>query len=128
MNESASLANPSSNRSSSQTSHSHSHPHSHSHSQSIPNPFSHPDIPSQPSTSSHTNAVLVTTTSSTSSSPRAIPIEKDLLKGVILIGGPSKGTRFRPLSLTHPKPLFPIAGQPLLYHHIAALAKLEDMK
>ncbi|KRZ14478.1 Mannose-1-phosphate guanyltransferase alpha-B [Trichinella zimbabwensis] len=33
-------------------------------------------------------------------------------KAVILIGGPQKGTRFRPLSLDCPKPLFPIAGVP----------------
>jgi len=32
-------------------------------------------------------------------------------KGVILIGGPSKGTRFRPLSLDKPKPLFELAGK-----------------
>ena len=31
-----------------------------------------------------------------------------LIKAVILIGGPQKGTRFRPLSLDHPKPLFPV--------------------
>jgi len=31
----------------------------------------------------------------------------DSYKGVILVGGPSKGTRFRPLSLDVPKPLFP---------------------
>ncbi|KRX96645.1 Mannose-1-phosphate guanyltransferase alpha-B [Trichinella pseudospiralis] len=35
-------------------------------------------------------------------------------KAVILIGGPQKGTRFRPLSLDCPKPLFPIAGIALL--------------
>ena len=28
-------------------------------------------------------------------------------KGVILVGGPSKGTQFRPLSLDVPKPLLP---------------------
>lgn len=50
------------------------------------------------------------------------------LKGVILIGGPSVGTRFRPLSMDLPKPLFPIAGSPMIYHHIAALAKVPNMK
>ena len=30
-----------------------------------------------------------------------------MIKGVILVGGPSKGTEFRPLSLDIPKPLFP---------------------
>ncbi|KAL7752659.1 hypothetical protein RI367_001661 [Sorochytrium milnesiophthora] len=43
-------------------------------------------------------------------------------KAVILVGGPSRGTRFRPLSLNCPKPLFPIAGKPLLYHHLDAIA------
>lgn len=51
-----------------------------------------------------------------------------MLKAVILIGGPQKGTRFRPLSLDTPKPLFPIAGLPLIEHHIAACAKLEACK
>ena len=50
------------------------------------------------------------------------------LKGVILVGGPSVGTRFRPLSMDIPKPLFPIAGVPMVHHHVSALAKLKDMK
>lgn len=33
------------------------------------------------------------------------------------------GTRFRPLSLQLPKPLFPIAGVPLIEHHIEQLSK-----
>jgi mannose-1-phosphate guanylyltransferase len=49
-------------------------------------------------------------------------------KGIILVGGPSSGTRFRPLSLDFPKPLFPIAGNPIIYHHVAALAKIVGMK
>ncbi|KAJ3080313.1 hypothetical protein HK102_003143 [Quaeritorhiza haematococci] len=52
----------------------------------------------------------------------------ETLKGVILVGGPSVGTRFRPLSMDLPKPLFPIAGSPMIYHHVAALAKLPGMK
>jgi mannose-1-phosphate guanylyltransferase len=44
-------------------------------------------------------------------------------KALILVGGPSKGTRFRPLSLDVPKPLFPIAGEPMIYHHIEACAQ-----
>ncbi|XP_053618298.1 mannose-1-phosphate guanyltransferase alpha-A [Plodia interpunctella] len=51
-----------------------------------------------------------------------------MLKAVILIGGPQKGTRFRPLSLDTPKPLFPIAGVPLIQHHIEACAKLKECK
>lgn len=49
-------------------------------------------------------------------------------KGIILVGGPSTGTRFRPLSMDFPKPLFPVAGNPIIYHHIAALAKIQGMK
>ncbi|VDL88917.1 unnamed protein product [Schistocephalus solidus] len=41
-----------------------------------------------------------------------------IIKAAILIGGPAKGTRFRPLSLELPKPLFPIGGFPMIYHHI----------
>lgn len=51
-----------------------------------------------------------------------------MLKAVILIGGPQKGTRFRPLSLDTPKPLFPIAGKPLIQHHIEACVKLPECK
>lgn len=51
-----------------------------------------------------------------------------MLKAVILIGGPQKGTRFRPLSLELPKPLFPVAGFPIIYHHIEACLKLPDIK
>jgi mannose-1-phosphate guanylyltransferase len=48
-------------------------------------------------------------------------------KAVLLVGGHSKGTRFRPLSLDVPKPLFPLGGIPLLTHHLQALAKVADM-
>ena len=34
------------------------------------------------------------------------------------------GTRFRPLSLELPKPLFPVAGYPVIYHHIEACSKV----
>ncbi|XP_063701295.1 mannose-1-phosphate guanyltransferase alpha [Culicoides brevitarsis] len=51
-----------------------------------------------------------------------------LIKAVILIGGPQKGTRFRPLSLDVPKPLFPVAGRPMIQHHIEACLKLPDLK
>ncbi|RUP45282.1 nucleotide-diphospho-sugar transferase [Jimgerdemannia flammicorona] len=49
-------------------------------------------------------------------------------KAIILVGGPSRGTRFRPLSLDVPKPLFPVAGRPVIWHHLAALAKVEGLK
>ncbi|GMR53154.1 hypothetical protein PMAYCL1PPCAC_23349, partial [Pristionchus mayeri] len=47
-----------------------------------------------------------------------------VFKATILVGGAQKGTRFRPLSLQLPKPLFPIAGVPLVEHHIDQLAQL----
>nr|CAH8825423.1 unnamed protein product [Trichobilharzia regenti] len=50
------------------------------------------------------------------------------IKAIILIGGPCKGTRFRPLSLELPKPLFPIAGFPVVYHHIEAFSKLPGLR
>ena len=49
------------------------------------------------------------------------------VKAIILIAGPQKGTRFRPLSLDVPKPLFPVAGVPMIQHHIEALAKVPDV-
>ncbi|RSH88837.1 Proteasome subunit alpha type-2 [Saitozyma podzolica] len=48
-------------------------------------------------------------------------------KGVILVGGPSKGTRMRPLSLDCAKPLLPIAGKPMVWHPLAALAKVPGL-
>uniref|UniRef100_A0A3P8WB65 GDP-mannose pyrophosphorylase Aa n=1 Tax=Cynoglossus semilaevis TaxID=244447 RepID=A0A3P8WB65_CYNSE len=51
-----------------------------------------------------------------------------MLKAVILIGGPQKGTRFRPLSFEVPKPLFPVAGVAMIQHHIEACAKVPNMK
>lgn len=45
-----------------------------------------------------------------------------------MVGGPNRGTRFRPLSLYHPKPLFPVAGIPMLGHHLIALSKLESIE
>ncbi|XP_068146024.1 mannose-1-phosphate guanyltransferase alpha [Drosophila tropicalis] len=51
-----------------------------------------------------------------------------MLKAVILIGGPQKGTRFRPLSLDTPKPLFPLAGRPLIAHHIEACVQLKELR
>lgn len=42
-------------------------------------------------------------------------------KAVILIGGPTLGTRFRPLSLQCPKPLFPVAGRPMVSQLLGVL-------
>ncbi|KAJ1519675.1 hypothetical protein ONE63_004940 [Megalurothrips usitatus] len=51
-----------------------------------------------------------------------------MLKAIILIGGPLKGTRFRPLSLDIPKPLFPVAGLPMIQHHVEACACVPNLK
>lgn len=51
-----------------------------------------------------------------------------MLKAVILIGGPQKGTRFRPLSLDIPKPLFPVAGRPIIQFHIEACMQVKNLK
>lgn len=37
------------------------------------------------------------------------------------------GTRFRPLSLDVPKPLFPIAGLPMIQHHVEACKKIANV-
>jgi Nucleotidyl transferase len=49
-----------------------------------------------------------------------------VVRAVVLVGGGSKGTRFRPLSLDAPKPLCPLGGRPLLSAHVAACARLQD--
>ncbi|KTW30788.1 hypothetical protein T552_00500 [Pneumocystis carinii B80] len=46
---------------------------------------------------------------------------------IILVGGPSSGTRFRPLSLDIPKPLFPIGGKPMIWHHLVALSEVKTV-
>ncbi|GME68799.1 unnamed protein product [Ambrosiozyma monospora] len=48
-------------------------------------------------------------------------------KAVIMVGGSSRGTRFRPLALDEAKILFPIAGKPLLAHTIDAVLKIESI-
>ncbi|KAL2058912.1 hypothetical protein ABVK25_000204 [Lepraria finkii] len=49
-------------------------------------------------------------------------------KAVILVGGPSRGTRFRPLSLDLPKPLFDVAGHPIIWHCLQAVAKVPGIR
>lgn len=46
---------------------------------------------------------------------------------VIMVGGPTKGTRFRPLSLNIAKPLFPLAGFPMVHHPILACKKIPSL-
>jgi hypothetical protein len=48
-------------------------------------------------------------------------------KAVLLVGGHSKGTRFRPLSLDVPKPLFPLGGIPLLTHRKRAAMLVTEL-
>ncbi|KAJ1986313.1 hypothetical protein GGI25_000778 [Coemansia spiralis] len=49
-------------------------------------------------------------------------------KAVILVGGPSRATRFRPLSMHLPQPLFPVGGNPIIWHQIKALSEVNDLK
>lgn len=48
-----------------------------------------------------------------------------LYKLVLCFAAPHTGTRFRPLSFEVPKPLFPVAGVPMLQHHIEACSKVK---
>ncbi|KAF2860572.1 nucleotide-diphospho-sugar transferase [Piedraia hortae CBS 480.64] len=48
-------------------------------------------------------------------------------KAVVLVGGPSRGTRFRPLSLDLPKPLFEVAGHAIISHCFAAISKVPEI-
>ncbi|RWR84362.1 ADP-glucose pyrophosphorylase family protein [Cinnamomum micranthum f. kanehirae] len=52
---------------------------------------------------------------------------EDRVVAVIMVGGPTKGTRFRPLSLNIPKPLFPLAGQPMVHHPISACKRIPNL-
>ncbi|KAI4341418.1 hypothetical protein MLD38_026145 [Melastoma candidum] len=53
--------------------------------------------------------------------------DDESIVAVIMVGGPTKGTRFRPLSLNIPKPLFPLAGQPMVHHPISACKKIPNL-
>ncbi|KAF6159855.1 hypothetical protein GIB67_032939 [Kingdonia uniflora] len=46
---------------------------------------------------------------------------------VIMVGGPTKGTSFRPLSFRTPKPLIPLAGQPMVHHPIFACKRIPNL-
>ncbi|KAE8667562.1 ADP-glucose pyrophosphorylase family protein isoform 3 [Hibiscus syriacus] len=46
---------------------------------------------------------------------------------VIMVGGPTKGTRFRSLSFNIPKPLLPLAGQPMVHHPISACKRIPNL-
>ncbi|KAH0973010.1 hypothetical protein GBA52_025166 [Prunus armeniaca] len=46
---------------------------------------------------------------------------------VIMVGGPTKGTRFRPLSFNTPKPLFPLAGEAMVHHPISACKRIPNL-
>jgi len=49
------------------------------------------------------------------------------IKAIILIGGPNKGQRFRPLSFDAPKYTFPVGGQAIIGHLIESCIALEDL-
>jgi mannose-1-phosphate guanylyltransferase len=49
------------------------------------------------------------------------------IKAIILIGGPNKGQRFRPLSFDSPKHMFPVGGQTIIGHLIESCLKLEQL-
>ncbi|KAF2316244.1 hypothetical protein GH714_041585 [Hevea brasiliensis] len=53
--------------------------------------------------------------------------DSEKVVAVIMVGGPTKGTRFRPLSFNTPKPLFPLAGQPMVHHHISACKRIPNL-
>lgn len=50
------------------------------------------------------------------------------IRGVILLGGECMTDDFRPLSFETPKPLFPIAGKPLIYHHLDKMVQTKRIK
>ncbi|KAK4417723.1 Mannose-1-phosphate guanyltransferase alpha [Sesamum alatum] len=54
-------------------------------------------------------------------------ITEEKVVAVILVGGPTKGTRFRPLSFNTPEPLFPLAGQPMVHHPISACKRIPNL-
>ncbi|KAJ9152247.1 Nucleotide-diphospho-sugar transferase [Coniochaeta hoffmannii] len=57
--------------------------------------------------------------------PNGVPA---VTKAVILVGGSSRGTRFRPLSLDVPKPLFDVAGHPIIWHCLTAIDKVPSIQ
>ncbi|XP_073018978.1 uncharacterized protein [Primulina eburnea] len=52
---------------------------------------------------------------------------EDKAVAVILVGGPTKGTRFRILSFNTPEPLFPLAGHPMVGHLINSCKKIPNL-
>lgn len=49
------------------------------------------------------------------------------IKAIILIGGPNKGQRFRPLSFDSPKYMFPVGGQTIIGHLIESCLNLDGL-
>ena len=49
-----------------------------------------------------------------------------LIASNLQVGGPSRGTRFRPLSLDVPKPLFEVAGHPIIWHCLSSIARVPN--
>ncbi|GFY87096.1 ADP-glucose pyrophosphorylase family protein [Actinidia rufa] len=46
---------------------------------------------------------------------------------VIMVGGPTTGTEFRSVSFNTPKPLFPLAGHPMVHHPISACKRIPNL-
>ncbi len=67
-------------------------------------------------------------TVSSVSSSHSPDMPSELMKAVIMVGGPTTDSWFRPLSLQQPKPLFPLAGRPMIWHHIKSLSRFETLK
>ncbi|XP_073128028.1 uncharacterized protein [Henckelia pumila] len=53
--------------------------------------------------------------------------EEEKAVAVILVGGPTKGTRIRILSFNTPEPLFPLAGQPMVGHLINSCKRIPNL-
>lgn len=49
------------------------------------------------------------------------------VKAIILIGGPNKGQRFRPLSFDSPKYMFPVGGQTIIGHLIESCLRINEL-
>ncbi|CAI0455728.1 unnamed protein product [Linum tenue] len=52
---------------------------------------------------------------------------EEMVVAVIMVGGPTIGTRFRPLSFNVPEPLFPLAGHPMVHHPISACKRIRNL-
>ncbi|MCO5606520.1 hypothetical protein L7F22_060708 [Adiantum nelumboides] len=75
----------------------------------------------------HSSILFGLPTSSLRSFLRVMANFEEVNVAVIMVGGPTKGTRFRPLSLNLAKPLFPLAGHAMVHHPILACKKIPNL-